>query len=86
MSYRETLPLTLSQTSPYYYLFANANLFENTVVKGEIALHEQFLRYPVFSTHLENLLPFYHIQNCRLQTLTVWKNLKFAVGKRVNCY
>ena len=33
--------------------------FENTVEKGEIARNEQFLLFPtVFSTHLENLLPF----------------------------
>ena len=32
--------------------------FENTVGKGEIALNEQFLLFPVFFTILENLLPF----------------------------
>ena len=32
--------------------------FENTVGKGEIACNEQFLIFPVFSTHLESLLPF----------------------------
>ena len=32
--------------------------FENTVGKGEIAPNEQFLLFPVFSTLLENLLPF----------------------------
>ena len=32
--------------------------FENTVGKGEIALNEQFLLYPVFSTRLENFLVF----------------------------
>ena len=32
--------------------------FENTVGKGEIARNEQFLLFPVFSTHLENFLPF----------------------------
>ena len=32
--------------------------FENTVGKGEIAHNEQFLLFPVFSTHLNNFLPF----------------------------
>ena len=32
--------------------------FENTVGKGEIAGYEQFLLFPVFSTCLENNLPF----------------------------
>ena len=32
--------------------------FENTVGKGEIARNEQFLLFPVFSTHLESFLPF----------------------------
>ena len=30
---------------------------ENTVVKGEIARNEQFLLFPVFSTHLDIFLP-----------------------------
>ena len=32
--------------------------FENTVGKGEITRNEQFLLFPVFSTHLDNFLPF----------------------------
>ena len=32
--------------------------FENTAGKVEIARNEQFLLFPVFSTHLENFLPF----------------------------
>ena len=32
--------------------------FENTVIKGEIARNEKFLLFPVFSTLLENFLPF----------------------------
>ena len=33
--------------------------FENTVGKGEIARNEQFLLFPtVFSTRLDNFLPF----------------------------
>ena len=32
--------------------------FENNVGKGEIAPNEQFLLFPVFSTCLDNCLPF----------------------------
>ena len=32
--------------------------FENTVGKGDIARNEQFLIFPLFSTLLENFLPF----------------------------
>ena len=32
--------------------------FENAVGKGEIARNEQFLLFPVFSTVLDNFLPF----------------------------
>ena len=32
--------------------------FENTVGKGEIAHYEQFLLFPVFSTHLDSFLLF----------------------------
>ena len=46
--------LTLSQTSPS----PQYKSFENTVGNGEIAHNEQFLLYPVFSTHLETFLPF----------------------------
>ena len=32
--------------------------FENTVGKGEIAHNEQFLLFTLFSTRLDNFLPF----------------------------
>ena len=56
---------------------------ENNVGKGEIAHNKQFLLFP------HCLLPirrtfchFPQIQNCRLQTLSVWKSLKFVVWER----
>ena len=58
--------------------------FENTVGKEEIARNEQFLLFPqCFPSFLENFLPFCETQNCRLQTLSVWKSLKFVVWERV---
>ena len=58
--------------------------FENTVRKGEIAHHEQFLLFPqCFLTICKTLCHFHKNQNCRLQTLSVWKSLKFVVWERV---
>ena len=51
--------------------------FENTVEKGEIS------PFPtVFSAFLKSSLPFLSISKCCLQSLTVWKSLKFAVCER----
>ena len=53
--------------------------------KEEIAGNEEFLLFP------QCLLPFWRIVfhfheiwNCRLQTLSVWKSLKFVVWVRVD--
>ena len=58
---------------------------ENTVGKGEIARNEQFLLFPQrFLAFSRTSRHFPKIQNCRLQTLSVWKRLKFVVWERVN--
>ena len=54
---RVAILLTLSQTSPGFYVSA-VQSFENTAGKGEIVLNEKFLLFPVFSTCLENFLLF----------------------------
>ena len=36
----------------------------------------------VFSTNMENFLPFHQTQYCRLQTLSVWKSLKFVIWEK----
>ena len=52
---------------------------KNTVGKGEIARHEQFLLSPQrFLPFLRTIRHFYQIRNCRLQTISVWKSLKFV--------
>ena len=59
--------------------------FGNTVVKGDIALNEQYLLFPqCFLPFWEILCHCYKIGNFRLQTLSVWNRLKFVVWKRVN--
>ena len=58
--------------------------FENTVGKGEIARNEQFLLFPqCFLPFWRTSCHFHQTQDCRLQTLSAWKCLKFVVWERV---
>ena len=61
--------------------------FENTVGKKEIARNEQFLLFPqCFLPIWRTFCHFHRIQNCRLQTLLVWKSLKFVVCESVKSF
>ena len=61
--------------------------FENTVRQGEIARNEQFLLFPqCFLPVWRALCHFHQILNCCLQTLSVWKTLRFVVWAMVNCF
>ena len=63
-----------------FFLFFDFKPFENTVGKGEIARNEQFPLFPqCFLPVWITFLHFYQIWNHRLQTLSVWKSLKFVV-------
>ena len=75
---------------PTLYLFPKQALvftcllyksFENTVGKGEIARNEQFRLFP--QCFLPVFCHLHQVQNCRLQSLSVWKSLKFVVWERV---
>ena len=59
--------------------------FENTVGKGEIARNKQFLLFQQYLFYLlgELCSIFIKYKTC-LQTLSVWKSLKFVVSKKVN--
>ena len=60
--------------------------FENPVGKGESARDKQFLLFPqCFLPFLKTFSPFHQTRNCRLQTLSIWKSLKFVVWERVKC-
>ena len=73
----------LSQTSPGFTCLPYKS-FENTVGKGEIARHKQFLLFPqCFLPICRTFCHFYQIRNCHLQTLLVWRSLKFVVWERV---
>ena len=76
--------LILSQTSPGFYVSAVYMSFENTVGKGEIARNEQFLLFPQCFLPVWSIFWHFHeFWNYRLQTLSVWKTLKFVVWERV---
>ena len=75
--------LTLSQTSSSFNVSAVQVFWKHCGKRRNC--NEQFLLFP------ECFLPvwrtFCHLhqnQNCRLQTLSVWKSLKFVVCERVN--
>ena len=88
----DSVPMVEPPWGPTNYPFAKQALvfmcmqyksFENTVGKGEIARNEQFLLFPqCFLPVWRTLCHFYQIWNCRLQTLLVWKSLKFVVWEK----
>ena len=52
--------------------------------KGEIARNEQFLLFPqCFLPIWRTFCHFNYIWNCLLQTLWIWKSLKFVIWERV---
>ena len=57
---------------------------ENTVGKGEIASNKQFLHFLLCFLHIwRTFCHFNKNQNCRLQTLSVWKRLKLVILEKV---
>ena len=68
-----------------YRLFENIVGQEELAHYGETARTEQFLlAHTVFYPFLRNFLQFSSNSKCLLQTLPVWKSLKFVVWERVN--
>ena len=74
--------LTLSQTSTSFYVSAIQS-FENIVGNGEITGNEQFLLFSLFSTHLENFLPFLLSLKLSSSSIWVWKSLKVVIWEMV---
>ena len=76
--------LTLSQTSPGFYVSALRVLEKTLWEKEKLARNEQFLLFPHCFLHFQRTFCHFHcIKNCRLQTLSVWKFPKFVVWERV---
>ena len=79
----EILPFNPFPNKPWFLRVCSSSLLK-TLGKGEIACNEQFLLFPtVFSTRLENFLPF--SSNSKLPTANSYsleesKNLSFGKG------
>ena len=72
---------------PWFLRVCSTGLLKNTVGKGEIARNEQFLLFPqCFLPFWRTLCHFHEVWNCRLQTLSIWKSLKFVIWERVKQY
>ena len=90
--HKQSLPfkphLTLSQTSPCFYLSAVQVLEKNTVGKGDITCNEQFHLFPtVLFTRLDNFLPF--LSNLKLSSANSFSFDQFEIlsfGKGLNCH
>ena len=71
------------QTSPGFLRVSSTSLLK-TVGKGEIALTEQFLFFSQCFLPVWRIFSSFHlILDCHLQTVSVWKSLKFVVLERV---
>ena len=83
MHYGHALTLSPPQKK-HVFTCSQHRSFENTVGKGEIARNEQFLLFPqCFQPIRRTFCNFHQIQNCRLQSLSVWESLKIVVWEGV---
>ena len=67
-----------------WFLCLKNKYFENTAGKGEIAHQEQFHLSSQCFLPCKRTFCHHQIQNCCLQTLSVWRSLKFVVWERFN--
>ena len=73
--------------SPGFYMSAVQGFWKHCGEKEEMLVPSSFFFFPtVFSNLLENFCYFHQIWNCRLQTLSVWKILKFVIWERLILY
>ena len=77
--------LTLSQKSPVFFRVCSSSLLKTLWENGKLLIMSNFSFFPpCFLPVWKTFYHFYQIQNCRLQTLSVWKGLKFVVWERIN--
>ena len=78
--------LTLPQTSPAFYV-SGVYIVVKHWEKEEMARSEQFLIFSqCFLPFYRTLCHFHQIQNCRRQTLLVWKSPNFVFWESVKEY
>ena len=72
------------QNKPLVFTCLQNKSFENIEGKEENAHNVQFLLFPqCFPPFWITFFHFHQIQNCHLQTLSVWNSLKFVGWERV---
>ena len=69
----------------WFLRVCNTNLLKTQREKEKLLITKQFLLFPQCFLNLSKELSsvFIKFQNCRLQTLSVWKGLKFVVWEQV---
>ena len=76
--------LTLSQTSPVFLRVCSNIILKTLREKEKLLVTSNFsFSRSVFHPFRELSAIFHRIQSCRLQTLSVWKILKFVVLERI---
>ena len=81
---QKTESLTFSQTKPWFSCVCRTGLLKTLWEMEKLFVTSNFSFSYMFSTRLENFLPFSSNSKCRLLTLSFWKRLKFVVWERVN--
>ena len=79
---------------PWFLRVCSTSLLKTLWEKEKLLVTSNFsfshsVFYPFRRTHFypfrRTFCHFHHLWNCRLQTLWIWKGLKFVVCERVNC-
>ena len=86
LSYVKSLgpPLTPSQISPGFLRVCSTSLLKTRWEKEKLLVTSNFsFSHSVFHPFQRTFCDFRETQNCSLQTLSVWKSLKFVVWERV---
>ena len=68
---------------PWFLRVCNTSLLKTLGEKEKLLVTSNFSISQCFLPIWKTFCHFYQIQNCRLQTLSVWKSLKFFVWERV---
>ena len=71
------------RNKPWILHVCSTSLLKKTVGKGEMLLTSNFSFSQCFLPVLRTFSHFHQVQNCHLQTLSVWKSLKFVIWERV---
>ena len=72
------------QNKPWFLLVCSTSLLKTLWDKEKLLVTSNFsFAHSVFYPIRELSSIFYQIWNCRLQTLSIWKSLKFVVWERV---